>query len=569
MGRYKNSLVFKITIGTASVMAILFSVLIISNLYSLYIVKSNMINSTTNELKIHIRDMDNSLNNGVKDLNEISLNLDDINRLKSDNESIRYFASIKLYDILSNKVSDINSADAYIIYDSVHDTYLSAFSARVIGANKILMKDYIKSESSKLKYDLNSLWIPLKINNGVYMLKMYRFSSTFVGAFIKTDSLMDYIESLSGLKGQFIMTDNNGNKLAVKGEDVLSDIHYPLPNNKAIVSKLDNKYIMITANLRNGYARLSYIVKEKNVIFGLNIIQWLIVFLGILSLFIMPYIVYFLNKEIIRPINGLMEGIRQVEGGNLDYHVETKGHAREFKILSRSFNDMTKEIKSLKIEAYEEQLELQKSELKYLQMQIRPHFFLNAITTIHSLSFKNKNKEIREFIDALSKYLRYMFKGGLTRVPIKEEIEQVSNYICMQEIKFPNSVFHVFDINPDIENEPIPQFLILTFIENSFKHAMTLEETLSVFIKAEPEYTDEGKMLKILIEDSGEGFPEEVIDEINNSDNNEIKDGYKVGISNIKRTLSLLYGKNNLLSISNVEPAGARVKLLIPIEKGD
>lgn len=569
MRRYKDSLVFKITIGTAAVIAILFSVLIISNLYSLNVVKSNMINSSLNELKIYTKDMDNSFNNGERDLNEIFLSLDDMSRLRSDNESIRYFASIKLNGILSDKISSINNTDAYIIYDSVHDTYLAAFSNRVIGINKLLMKDYIKLKSSNLKYSLKSLWIPLKINNAAYMLKMYRFSSTFIGAFIKADSLMTYIDSSSGANGQFVLTDKYGNKLASMGNKIFSDLHYPLPNNKIIVNKLDKQYIMTTVNLKSGYARLSYIVKEKSVIYGLNIIQWFIAILGILSLFVMPYIVYFLNKEIIRPINGLIEGIHQIEDGNLEHHVETKGHSREFKTLSRSFNNMTKEIKSLKIETYEEQLELQKAELKYLQMQIRPHFFLNAITTIHSLTFKSRNEEIRAFIDALSQYLRYMFKGGLTRIAIREEIEQVKNFISMQEIKFPNSVFYVFDINPTIENEAIPQFLILTFVENSFKHAMTLEETLSIFIKAEEEQTEAGRMLKIVIEDNGDGFPEEVLTEINHSENLEIKDGYKVGISNIKRTLSLLYGKDNLLSISNVDPTGGRVKILIPIGKGD
>jgi len=44
----------------------------------------------------------------------------------------------------------------------------------------------------------------------------------------------------------------------------------------------------------------------------------------------------------------------------------------------------------------------------------------------------------------------------------------------------------------------------------------------------------------------------------------EINDGEKVGIINIKKTLFLLYKQNNLLKISNCEPSGARVEILIP-----
>jgi LytS/YehU family sensor histidine kinase len=202
-------------------------------------------------------------------------------------------------------------------------------------------------------------------------------------------------------------------------------------------------------------------------------------------------------------------------------------------------------------------------------MQIRPHFFLNAITTIHSMTYKNKNEEIREFIDALSKHLRYMFKGGLIKVPIKEELEHIKNYISMQEIKFPNSVFYIFDVEQGLEQEKIPQFLIHTFVENSFKHAMTLEEALSIFIKIELCKFDGNDTIRIIIEDSGEGFPEIILDKINNIDNSETSGGYQIGISNIKKTLALLYSKNNLLKISNVEPMGGRVEIFIPLEKGD
>jgi len=98
---------------------------------------------------------------------------------------------------------------------------------------------------------------------------------------------------------------------------------------------------------------------------------------------------------------------------------------------------------------------------------------------------------------------------------------------------------------------------------------MTLDETLSIFIKIEPYKFEENDAIKIVIEDSGEGFPQMILDKVNNNDGDETSDGHKIGISNIKRTLALLYGKSNLLKISNVEPMGGRVEILIPIEKGD
>ena len=88
---------------------------------------------------------------------------------------------------------------------------------------------------------------------------------------------------------------------------------------------------------------------------------------------------------------------------------------------------------NLKIRFYEKKLELQDAEQKYIRLQIRPHFFLNALTSISSLSAKSKNKEIEIYIGALSKNIRYMFSSGLHTVSVKEEIRHVENYLEMQE----------------------------------------------------------------------------------------------------------------------------------------
>ena len=570
MKKIKKSLVFKLTGATLLVMGILFSVLVISNIYSIYVVKNNTVNSAINEAKIYINDMDNSFDNATMDLNEIFTNADDILNLNSDNESIKYFASNRLVNILSARINNNKGTDAFIVYNSVNKVFLSAYSNKVTGTEKLDINNFVELKLSNQKATFGKKWFPVEVNNSFYFLKMYNFSGNTIVAFIKVDTLMSFIDSTAiQTEEQFVVTDIHGKRLAKVAHKEFSDIPYTLPNDKEVVNISNNKYMLITTALGKGDARLSIIIKQKNVFLGLNFIQLIIAVLGVLSLILMPYIIYYLNKEIIKPINRLIEGTLQVEQGNLEYQVETHGSSREFQTLNHSFNSMIKEIKTLKISAYEEKIEVQKSKLKYLQMQIRPHFFLNAITTVHSMTYKNKNEEIRAFIDALSKHLRYMFKGGLVKVPIKEEIEHVKNYISMQEIKFPNSVFYVFDVDLAIEKEEIPQFLIHTFVENSFKHAMTLEETLSIFIKIEPYEFEGNHTVRIIIEDSGEGFSQAVLDNVNDIDDGETSDGHKIGISNIKKTLALLYGKSNLLKISNVEPMGGRVEIFIPIEKGD
>jgi sensor histidine kinase YesM len=570
MSQYKNSLVLKFVLGMASATFVFFSMLIISNAYSLSVIRNNIVNSAENEMKIHMRDINNSFSNALDDLNEIALNYSILSELKNNDESKRYFASIKLSDVLSERINISKTTDILSVYSVDYDMLLLSCSNRISLKEKLSVSDAFKKEFKNWEDSVGALWTPTKIGDKTYFFKVYNFSGIIIASFIKADTLMSLakIRDFSADE-QIVLTDDSGNFLAGVGNTSFPDINYPL-DNKAKIKSLLGKYLMVSVDVNSGHARLSTIIKETSVFSRLEYIQYAIAFLGVLALVLMAYVIYYLNKEIIRPVKALVAGTHQLELGNWDYQLKDIGKSREFQTLGNSFNSMAKEIKDLKISAYEEKIALQKAELKYLQMQIKPHFFLNALTTVSSLTYKNKSEDIRKFVNALSNHLRYMLKSGLNMVSIKEEVEYIKNYFCMQEIKFPNSVFYVFDMDSDIEDEQIPQFVIHTFIENSFKHAMTFEEPLSIFVSIKRYSHNNGEAVKIIIEDNGEGFPQDVI-EAANASTADCKDsgGHKVGIYNVKRTLALFYGENGLLKLSNAEPSGARVEIIIPMQRGD
>lgn len=567
---YRNSLVFKITAGTTVVMIVLFSVIITSNLFSLRVIRTNTVNSAMNEMKIYNRDINYSLNNAIKDLNDAALNVNDISELNDGNESERYFAAMRLSNILAERISSSAITDALAVYNAQFDNLILSSSSRVSAREKVAASDIIRTLLAQREYALHDLWFNVWINDKMFFVKGYDFSGTIIVSLVKADTLMSFVNIMEFNSDQLVvLTDKDGNPLFTAGNTELSGMSYPLPNESEVVSKLYDKYFMISTEQETSATRLSTIIKEKSILLGLGYIQWIIAVLGIVSIVLMPFVIFYLRKEIIIPIRALVVGTKRLEQGNLDYQVEEKGNSLEFQTLNHSFNSMVMEIKNLKISQYEKKIELQKAELKYLQMQIRPHFFLNALTTIHSLTFKDKNEDIRRFIDALSNHLRYMFKGGLNKVTVSEEIEYIKNFFYMQEIRFPDSVFYVFDVEPSLVQKLIPQFIIHTFIENSFKHAMTLDEPLSLFIKINRITIDDKDAVQIVIEDSGEGFPEEILEKVNKSEKVGTMDGYRIGISNIKRTLALIYGNDSLLRISNVESLGGRVELIIPVDKED
>lgn len=568
---YKHSLVFKTSISVAVITSILLIVLILSNVYSFNVVQKNVLNSTLNTSAVYINDIENSLNSVTKELNEVSLKyVDSIWNYPNLGELAKYLAVAQLRDVFSTKITNNENLDGLFIIQPGSDLFLTQFSTRVTPNEAMNLADYFKGKKSFNEFAPLNIWYPVNINSSNYLLKTYKISGMLVGAMIKADTLMAFIKKTSLQNGtEYVLTNKSGDILAVsKNSSIIRDFN-AIPNSMPVNKKFNNNYYIVTAGVPSFEGKLSSIIEKKNIFYGLELIQWTIIILGIVSVFIIPYVVYYLFKGIIMPVKALVTATKEIERGNWDYRLPRTDTSLEFLTLNNSFESMIREIKTLKIDSYEEKLERQKAELKYLQMQLRPHFFLNAVTTISSLTYQNRTEEIHEFINFLSKHLRYMFKGGLKKVTINEEIEHVKNFIQMQEIRFPNNIFYMTHIAPDVGSCHIPQFLLQTFVENTFKHAFTVGEMLSIFIRADKYMQEGNSFVKIVIEDNGDGFPDKIIEIVNSTNDSINTGGERIGITNIKKTLLLLYKREDLLTLSNCEPSGARVTILLPIDKED
>jgi two-component system, sensor histidine kinase YesM len=561
----KNSLVYKFTVSISLVVLILFTILILSNMYSLKVVKENTIKSSKNAMEIYINSMNGNLKGITKDLDEIfSEQIEDLSLYPYQTEEQRYFKSLELKDHISSKLTNNKASDGFYIMESNSDLFLAEFSTRIPGREGLIITDYLKSTDFATTDTVNNDWDIVKMNDTVYFFYTYKISDVVIGALVKAKTLMSLIESTTPDEIEYMLTDQKGHilPLSKKATISLDSISTRIIDNE----NLNRSYYIHSAEIPQ-LGKLWSFTEKKSAFLGLDLIPWLIVILGILSILIVPYTVIRLLKEIVNPVLVLAKATKAVEKGNLDYQIPHFQTSREFKELNHSFDSMVKEIKALKIQSYEEKLERNKAEIRYLQMQIKPHFYLNAISTITSLTYQNKNEDIRKMINLLSKHVRYTLKGGLVKVSIKDEIEHVKNYIQMMEIKFCDNIFYITDIDDQLESCLIPQLLIQTFIENTFKHAFAIEDMLSIFIKVEKYHTKGEQYIKIVIEDNGEGFPDEVIQKVNSSEILDNSTGMKIGLTNMKKTLSLLYKTEGLLKISNCEPTGAKVEIFIPMAK--
>lgn len=110
------------------------------------------------------------------------------------------------------------------------------------------------------------------------------------------------------------------------------------------------------------------------------------------------------------------------------------------------------------------------TELLFLRTQVSPHFFFNTLNNIYSLALEKSDKTPKLILrlSELMRYLRYETKSK--RQSLEKEIICIENYLDLEQIRYGNLLKTETAITGDISDKKIAPILLLSFIENAFKH---------------------------------------------------------------------------------------------------
>ena len=92
---------------------------------------------------------------------------------------------------------------------------------------------------------------------------------------------------------------------------------------------------------------------------------------------------------------------------------------KELEEVNEQFKNLLLQIKRLKITLYEEELDKQKIKTNYLQLQIKPHFYLNCMNLIYQMVDMDLVDDAKKMLSMVSDYLRYLFKSDNDYVTAK------------------------------------------------------------------------------------------------------------------------------------------------------
>ena len=278
--------------------------------------------------------------------------------------------------------------------------------------------------------------------------------------------------------------------------------------------------------------------------------------LGISLLF-----VWIATLRIAKPTRELLESMKTLGKENRYPRVKVITQD-EIGMIGTEYNRMAENIETLIEKVYKMELAQKQAELEFLQMQINPHFLYNALDTISWKALGEGNTDVSEMSIALAELLRATIKKE-SFISLKEEMSTVKDYLYIQEQRFGDKISVDYQIDENLEDYQVPNFILQPLIENAIIHGLEPKvEKGKLLLRIKKQ----GEKLYFLIADDGVGMSEREI-EILYEQCEENDTSKSIGIKNVYRRLFLCYGENSRLYIKSKKNKGTEIRFSIPLQE--
>lgn len=401
----------------------------------------------------------------------------------------------------------------------------------------LLLKTYLKSLSSDIS---DRKWKNITIKDSEYLVKSVHYEGKIIYAVISSEDILKPLNKLN--------IGNNG-KLSLKEPNNIPSANYLI--------HAQNEKTHLPFDI---YVLVDYAEVFRNITLLEVFLSAVPIIITILSIIIILYI----RQWMIKPITRLTERLSQLGDSILPSEFFMSEGILEIDKANDKLNKVIFDMQELKIREYHSQLELKKIELNYLKNQIRPHFYLNMLSMIHSMLQTKNYKEIEDLTILTSNYLRHLFMANQDFSELKDEVQHIKDYLEIQRIRYGNSINFSLDYNSNLQNTLVPSLLLQTFIENTIKHGFSFQDLFTILLSIKKVKTEDSDYIQICIEDNGPGFSEEILSKLNQKQSLITEDGHHIGITNTIERLNLLYPNDYSIAFENNEEGGAKILLLIP-----
>ena len=327
---------------------------------------------------------------------------------------------------------------------------------------------------------------------------------------------------------------------------------------EAILEEVRSVAALIQEMLNNYISREIGLVSRAGVALhkAVLVATCLELLLVIFTLFITFRMNRHLCNSIHEPLVQLEHFAGEIATGNLRARAPDTS-VTELSALIGQVNTMAMKLETLMEQRRQEQINLQKAELRTLQAQINPHFLYNTLDMISWMGYGASNADICKVVASLSDFFRLSLNKGEDSFTLADELNHVKSYITIQEYRMRHIQFRL-EAPRELLNLRVPKLMVQPLVENAILHGLrprNYRGHITISCALEQAY------LVIRVMDDGVGFDEKLLGE-------RTEKSTSYGLKNIRQRLAVLYDDRGSLEIANRPEGGVVARLRYPAEKG-
>lgn len=470
---------------------------------------------------------------------------------KTDEAPVQY-AKIRLQEDMEKKLLTNNFVDGFFVRIREVNDYIDFIPVNnkthfTIKQDKI--KDFAESRIAS-GHD-TTRWQLCRIDDEPYLFAMISSpDGIWAGSFVRLSNLLVHFSVTNETDSHFLML--------------------PTADMAAYEQTLTDDMQIISYGSSSADFSVIETFSRDEILNTLPFMQKYTLLLSVIIVIVILLFLLLVYRIVTAPLFRLMDAMNRIQDGDLDYRIADVPASSEIRLINRTFNQMISEVQHLKIDVYEEKIKVQKSQLRNLQLQIKPHFLINSLNMVYNLIETKSLALAQRLIQCSINYFRYMVRVDKDLVALDEEIAHIQAYQEIQTIRYEGRFTYSVEIDAMIRDMLVPPVMIQGLVENSLKYGISADQTLHVRLRVDSFEENDYPFARIVVSDTGPGYPPEDLARLNAGGKLHREDGTHIGIYNITQRLKLMFGEQARWRFYN--DGGAVSEIILPAtfaEDGD
>lgn len=219
---------------------------------------------------------------------------------------------------------------------------------------------------------------------------------------------------------------------------------------------------------------------------------------------------------------------------------------------------------------YELLYDRERAEIISLQSQINPHFLYNTLEGIRSEALINGDEAAATMTEALANYFRYNISNKKDIVTVGEELDNIDNYIKIQQRRFGSKIAYEIEYDTgreEVREARIPKLTLQPLVENAIYHGLEKKADKGT-VRVYAVTTQDRIVLRVT--DDGPGMSRATLEEVEQNIEGMPADGTSrechggIALANVHRRIRMLYGNAYGLTISSALGVGTQAEVTLP-----